>query len=191
MSFFDVTYSCGHTVPERVASVYVDEPERLAKHIERVREQAEGKQCRRCVRAARVRAVAGEERRIGLPSLADTDNDADLYVRSREVRARVCSALNAMDLDERSRVSVAELLRRARGSATWRGGAYCDAGRLLKFARSRYRSVGECAEILGVSAQRVRKMLSDGLLEGMKTRSGWLVDSRSVEERARAKRASR
>lgn len=45
-------------------------------------------------------------------------------------------------------------------------------------------TVSEAAYVLGVSEQRVRKLLADGKLKGMKRGRDWFVSNKSVMERA-------
>lgn len=45
-------------------------------------------------------------------------------------------------------------------------------------------TVAEAAYVLDVSEQRVRKLLADGKLKGMKRGRDWFVSNKSVMERA-------
>ena len=48
-------------------------------------------------------------------------------------------------------------------------------------------SVSESAEVLGVSAQRVRAMISDGVLPAIKVGRAWVLEEKDVFARAAAK----
>lgn len=191
-SCFSVTHSCGHSVEKLAITAFPDEAgsaaaESLGRYMRERREKASETPCPACLAAEQLAFAVAVEKRMGLPRLTGCGGN---LAWARSLRARTCAAVEEMDLDERDSAAVAGVLDATRSASAWSSGAYRNPDRLVALARSRYMTVGECSEALGVSGQRVRKMLSDGILEGLRTGSGWLVSVASAKERKRELRRS-
>lgn len=145
-------------------------------------ELASVRDCRNCIATQMASEVARAEARMGLEKLTGVNMTA---LRGRASRVRVCQAIEEMNLSIRDAAAVADLVAKTTEANAWLG-AYESPERFIHCAKIRYLSVSDCAEFLGVSLQRVRKLLSDGILTGIKTSDGWIVSKASAKARKKA-----
>lgn len=189
MACFFVTYGCGCREEIKVDGCFVGDSEGFERYMRERADSAASQKCRKCWAAESDRWVKEVERRLSLPPLkAGGAMGRYAFADARARRARVCSGLDGMKLGALDRAAADAIIAGERNAAFWRCGCTSDPARLVRHARLAYLSAEECAEMLGVSPQRVRKMLADGVLDGSKTSAGWLVSRESAAARKRANR---
>lgn len=86
-------------------------------------------------------------------------------------------------------VSAAEGWQEARASADFRAET-ASAGELVSSGACVTSSVPAAAELLGLSARRIRQLAAAGMIEGTRGPNGWRLDRISVEALARERAAA-